>query len=240
MKWINLCFSHFDSVLCLKRFLLCGLPPVCCNPLQVLQEALTVISLLDVLCEMTSDHKQFMFLQDHPDLLVTTVGKWKTAIKSTTEQQQTLNSPQSPNAGKFEVYHLICFLKEKSRISFVKISYNLNSFMLLLRRCSAFPVVCHKLSMQSSWSRYTPLGRPVRIFSVLLRTSPSVEMETLLLILLSSALRHISSGSLETSATAIPTTRTRFGQMNECRDGSLWWYLITTVTKSEWKFCCKP
>ncbi|XP_069013005.1 ataxin-10 isoform X1 [Embiotoca jacksoni] len=41
---------------------------------QVLQEALTVISLLDVLCEMTSDNKQFMILQDHPDLLVTTVG----------------------------------------------------------------------------------------------------------------------------------------------------------------------
>ncbi|XP_040030519.2 ataxin-10 [Gasterosteus aculeatus] len=40
---------------------------------EVLHEALTVISLLDVLCEMTSDHKQFMFLQDHPDLLVTIV-----------------------------------------------------------------------------------------------------------------------------------------------------------------------
>ncbi|XP_074554705.1 ataxin-10 isoform X2 [Halichoeres trimaculatus] len=40
---------------------------------EVLQEALTVISLLDVLCEMTSDLKQFMFLQDHPDLLITTV-----------------------------------------------------------------------------------------------------------------------------------------------------------------------
>ncbi|GAA6217508.1 ataxin-10 [Lates calcarifer] len=40
---------------------------------EVLQEALTVISLLDVLCEMTSDNRQFMFLQDHPDLLVTTV-----------------------------------------------------------------------------------------------------------------------------------------------------------------------
>ncbi|KAK2858866.1 hypothetical protein Q5P01_003486 [Channa striata] len=40
---------------------------------EVLQEALTVISLLDVLCEMTSDRKQFMFLQDYPDLLVTTV-----------------------------------------------------------------------------------------------------------------------------------------------------------------------
>ncbi|XP_059182324.1 ataxin-10 [Centropristis striata] len=39
---------------------------------EVLQEALTVISLLDVLCEMTSDHRQFMFLQDHPGLLVTT------------------------------------------------------------------------------------------------------------------------------------------------------------------------
>ncbi|XP_030296219.1 ataxin-10 [Sparus aurata] len=40
---------------------------------EVLQEALTVISLLDVLCEMTSDCSQFMFLQDHPDLLMTTV-----------------------------------------------------------------------------------------------------------------------------------------------------------------------
>ncbi|XP_070709798.1 ataxin-10 [Pempheris klunzingeri] len=40
---------------------------------EVLQEALTVISLLDVLCEMTSDLRQFMFLQNHPDLLVTTV-----------------------------------------------------------------------------------------------------------------------------------------------------------------------
>lgn len=39
---------------------------------EVLQEALTVISLLDVLCEMTSDHREFMFLQDHPDLLVNT------------------------------------------------------------------------------------------------------------------------------------------------------------------------
>lgn len=46
-------------------------------PLQVLQEALTVISLLDVLCEMTSDLRQFMFLQDYPDLLETTVGEWR-------------------------------------------------------------------------------------------------------------------------------------------------------------------
>ncbi|XP_077357165.1 ataxin-10 [Festucalex cinctus] len=40
---------------------------------EVLQEALTVISLLDVLCEMTSHQGQFIFLQDHPDLLVTTI-----------------------------------------------------------------------------------------------------------------------------------------------------------------------
>uniref|UniRef100_A0A3Q3VN79 Ataxin-10 n=1 Tax=Mola mola TaxID=94237 RepID=A0A3Q3VN79_MOLML len=37
------------------------------------EEALTVMGLLDVLCEMTSDLGQFMFLQDHPDLVVTTV-----------------------------------------------------------------------------------------------------------------------------------------------------------------------
>ncbi|XP_061570171.1 ataxin-10 [Cololabis saira] len=61
---------------------------------DVLQEALTVISLLDVLCEMTSDRKQFMFLQDHLDLLVTTVellkqvhaiGKASKNIFSTTQ-----------------------------------------------------------------------------------------------------------------------------------------------------------
>lgn len=38
------------------------------------EEALTVIGLLDVLCEMTSDLEQFMFLQDHPGLLEATVG----------------------------------------------------------------------------------------------------------------------------------------------------------------------
>ncbi|KAG9335466.1 hypothetical protein JZ751_004595 [Albula glossodonta] len=38
------------------------------------EEALTVMRLLDVLCEMTSDLKQFMFLQDHPGLLETTVA----------------------------------------------------------------------------------------------------------------------------------------------------------------------
>ncbi|CAL8406422.1 unnamed protein product [Arctogadus glacialis] len=38
------------------------------------EEALTVISLLDVLCEMTSDLEQFMFLQDHAGLLQATVA----------------------------------------------------------------------------------------------------------------------------------------------------------------------
>ncbi|XP_072529250.1 ataxin-10 isoform X2 [Salminus brasiliensis] len=36
-------------------------------------QALAVIVLLDILCEMTSDQKTFMALQDHPDLLRTTV-----------------------------------------------------------------------------------------------------------------------------------------------------------------------
>ncbi|KAG7259832.1 hypothetical protein CRUP_006964 [Coryphaenoides rupestris] len=39
------------------------------------EEALTVIGLLDVLCEMTSGLEQFMFLQDHAGLLEATVGK---------------------------------------------------------------------------------------------------------------------------------------------------------------------
>lgn len=46
-------------------------------PYQVLQEALTVIGLLDVLCEMTSDLGEFMFLQEYPNLLETTVSKWR-------------------------------------------------------------------------------------------------------------------------------------------------------------------
>ncbi|XP_077449865.1 ataxin-10 [Stigmatopora argus] len=40
---------------------------------EPLQEALTVMSLLDVLCEMTSHQDEFTFLQDQADLLATTV-----------------------------------------------------------------------------------------------------------------------------------------------------------------------
>ncbi|XP_036433407.1 ataxin-10 isoform X1 [Colossoma macropomum] len=41
------------------------------------QKALAVIMLLDILCEMTSDQRTFMTLQDHPDLLQTTVDLLK-------------------------------------------------------------------------------------------------------------------------------------------------------------------
>uniref|UniRef100_A0A671L567 Ataxin-10 n=1 Tax=Sinocyclocheilus anshuiensis TaxID=1608454 RepID=A0A671L567_9TELE len=41
------------------------------------QEALVVIRLLDILCEMTSDCKEFMALQDHSDLLSATVDLLK-------------------------------------------------------------------------------------------------------------------------------------------------------------------
>ncbi|KAJ8245635.1 hypothetical protein GJAV_G00272850 [Gymnothorax javanicus] len=37
------------------------------------EEAQTAVRLLDILCEMTSDHKKLMFLQDHPGLLEATV-----------------------------------------------------------------------------------------------------------------------------------------------------------------------
>lgn len=47
----------------------------CSNSLWLLQEALTVITLLNVLCEMTSGSRQFLFLQDHPELLAATVGR---------------------------------------------------------------------------------------------------------------------------------------------------------------------
>ncbi|XP_036433408.1 ataxin-10 isoform X2 [Colossoma macropomum] len=40
-------------------------------------QALAVIMLLDILCEMTSDQRTFMTLQDHPDLLQTTVDLLK-------------------------------------------------------------------------------------------------------------------------------------------------------------------
>ncbi|KAM6895537.1 ataxin-10 [Xenentodon cancila] len=74
---------------------------------EVLQEALTVISLLDVLCEMTSDRKQFMFLQDHLDLLVTTVellekvhvmGKASKNIFSTTQNFSSLPGDGDPSS----------------------------------------------------------------------------------------------------------------------------------------------
>uniref|UniRef100_W5K945 Ataxin-10 n=1 Tax=Astyanax mexicanus TaxID=7994 RepID=W5K945_ASTMX len=41
------------------------------------QKALAVITLLDILCEMTSDQKTFMALQDHPDLLQTAIDLLK-------------------------------------------------------------------------------------------------------------------------------------------------------------------
>ncbi|XP_034019717.1 ataxin-10 [Thalassophryne amazonica] len=40
---------------------------------EVMEEARIVTVLLEVLCEMTSDRTEFMFLQDHPDLLLTTI-----------------------------------------------------------------------------------------------------------------------------------------------------------------------
>uniref|UniRef100_A0A3B5R5W5 Ataxin-10 n=1 Tax=Xiphophorus maculatus TaxID=8083 RepID=A0A3B5R5W5_XIPMA len=71
------------------------------------EEALTVISLLDVLCEMTSDHKQFMFLQDHPDLLETTVelleqvhaiGKASRNIFSATQNFSPFTGEEDPTS----------------------------------------------------------------------------------------------------------------------------------------------
>ncbi|XP_062852091.1 ataxin-10 isoform X2 [Trichomycterus rosablanca] len=41
------------------------------------EQALAVIRLLDILCDMTSDQRKFMPLQDHPDLLQTTINLLK-------------------------------------------------------------------------------------------------------------------------------------------------------------------
>ncbi|XP_029969638.1 ataxin-10-like [Salarias fasciatus] len=85
---------------------------------EVLQEALTVISLLDVLCEMTSDLKQFMFLQDHPDLLVTTVellqqvhaiGKASKNIFSAAQNFSSLSADGESPVISFKA-HLIRFI----------------------------------------------------------------------------------------------------------------------------------
>uniref|UniRef100_A0A087Y0P0 Ataxin-10 n=1 Tax=Poecilia formosa TaxID=48698 RepID=A0A087Y0P0_POEFO len=126
--------SHHDSRVTLLELLLaqlreegsegCGVPPSVahflassfqkgCGAVLTLatgsassnEEALTVISLLDVLCEMTSDHKQFMFLQDHPDLLETTVelleqvhaiGKASRNIFSATQNFSTFTGEEDP------------------------------------------------------------------------------------------------------------------------------------------------
>ncbi|KAJ8411171.1 hypothetical protein AAFF_G00171770 [Aldrovandia affinis] len=79
------------------------------------EEALTVMRLLDVLCEMTSDHKKFMFLQDHPELLETTVdllrevhavGKASRNVFSAAQDFSTAGGPISHPAISFKA-HLI-------------------------------------------------------------------------------------------------------------------------------------
>ncbi|KAJ8373462.1 hypothetical protein SKAU_G00040420 [Synaphobranchus kaupii] len=79
------------------------------------EEALTVMRLLDVLCEMTSDHKKLMFLQDHPDLLETTVellrevhaaGKASHNVFSTARDFSTSGGPTSHPAVSFKA-HLV-------------------------------------------------------------------------------------------------------------------------------------
>ncbi|KAL7828000.1 hypothetical protein AOLI_G00311520 [Acnodon oligacanthus] len=66
------------------------------------QKALAVIRLVDILCEMTSDQRMFMALQDHTDLLQTTVdllkevhflGKASKNVFSAAQEFSTFTSP---------------------------------------------------------------------------------------------------------------------------------------------------
>ncbi|XP_061085398.1 ataxin-10 [Conger conger] len=79
------------------------------------EEAVTVMRLLDVLCEMTSDHKKLMFLQDHPDLLETTVellrevhaaGKASRNVFSAAQEFSAAAGPASHPAVSFKA-HLV-------------------------------------------------------------------------------------------------------------------------------------
>nr|XP_023696268.1 ataxin-10 [Paramormyrops kingsleyae] len=78
------------------------------GPFPADTDALTVTRLLDVLCEMTSDRKLFMFLQDHPTLLSSTVellkevhflGKAGHNVFSTMQDFSTASSASHPAVG---------------------------------------------------------------------------------------------------------------------------------------------
>ncbi|XP_036376247.1 ataxin-10 [Megalops cyprinoides] len=62
------------------------------------EEALTVMRLLDVLCEMTSDHKNFMSLQDHPELLRTAVDLLKEVHSLGKASQNVFSAAQNFSA----------------------------------------------------------------------------------------------------------------------------------------------
>ncbi|XP_046879017.1 ataxin-10 isoform X2 [Hypomesus transpacificus] len=113
------------------------------------QEALVVISLLDVLCEMTSDHKEFMFLQDQPGLLKSTVellhrvhqlGKTSHNVFTPTQDFSSSSSSSSSPSISFKA-HLVRFIGNLSHHH----THNQN----LVRDLEGIPLILDNCSIDS-------------------------------------------------------------------------------------------
>ncbi|TNM91408.1 hypothetical protein fugu_019788 [Takifugu bimaculatus] len=119
------------------------------------EEALTVITLLNVLCEMTSGSRQFLFLQDRPELLAATVelleqvhavGKVRKNVFSSEQNfSSTGDSSDSPVIGfKARLIRLIGNLCHKNPNNQNKVR-ELDGLPLILDNCnidSNNPFIC--------------------------------------------------------------------------------------------------
>ncbi|XP_015208784.2 ataxin-10 [Lepisosteus oculatus] len=115
------------------------------DPSPTDEEALFVMGLLDVLCEMTSDRKKFMFLQNYSELLKTTVellkevhfvGKASRNVFTATHDFSELGASGNPAMGfKAHLIRLIGNLCHHNRNNQDKVR-ELDGFALLLDNCN--------------------------------------------------------------------------------------------------------
>ncbi|MBN3311076.1 ATX10 protein, partial [Amia calva] len=109
------------------------------------EEALTVMRLLDILCEMTSDNKAFMDLQNYSELLKTTVellkevhflGKANRNIFTTVQNFSDMGAPSHPVVGfKAQLIRLIGNLCHNNADNQNKVR-ELDGIALLLDNCN--------------------------------------------------------------------------------------------------------
>lgn len=175
---------------------------------EVLQEALTVISLLDVLCEMTSDHREFMFLQDHPDLLVNTtdllaqvhaIGKSSKNIFSTSQNFSAF----SGDAGSSSYSPVISFKAHLIRL-IGNLCYNNTNNQNKVRALEGIPLILDNCSIDSN----NPFISQWAIFAIRNLLENNTQNQNLV-------------ASLEQRGTADYSALKELGFLVEERDGSL-------------------